>query len=407
MHGGTAASGTIPRVQDTCPRMVMPMKVGVARETAQGERRVALVPEALGKLTAAGLEILVEAGAGTGATIPDQAYADAGATVVSTSDMYAASDVVLRVQRPSAEEVARLRQGQAVVGLLGPLLDPPLMQALATQGVTAISLDAIPRTLSRAQTMDALSSQANVGGYKAVVMAAEAFGRYFPLLTTAAGPATPANVLTLGMGVAGLQAIGTARRLGAVVRAYDVRPETREQAESLGAQFVKLKTTIDATGAGGYARELTPEERAAQQAELNEVIGGMDVVITTAQVPGRKPPVLVTAEAVGKMKSGSVIVDMAASALGGNCELSKAGEDVVTDNLVTILAPENLPATMPIGASAFYARNLSALLLQLVKDGALNLDPADEIAGPVTITHGGEIRSEAVKKLLQPAEAKA
>ena len=194
--------------------------------------------------------------------------------------------------------------------------------------MTAISLDAIPRTLSRAQTMDALSSQANVGGYKAVLIAANAYGRYFPLLTTAAGTAKPANVLILGIGVAGLQAIGTARRLGAVVKAYDVRPETREQAESLGAQFVKLKTTIDATGAGGYARELTAEERAAQQAELNEVIGGMDVVITTAQVPGRKPPLLVTAEAVGKMKSGSVIVDMAASALGGNVELSKAGETV-------------------------------------------------------------------------------
>ena len=439
------------------------MKVGVARETAPGEARVALVPDALAKLTAAGLEVLVEKGAGTGALIPDSAFtdagakivatddlyaqsdvvlrvqkpsadeakrlrkgqavigllqplldpklmatlADAGAKVVSADDLYAQSDVVLRVQKPSADEAKRLRKGQAVIGLLQPLLDPKLMATLADAGVTAISLDAIPRTLSRAQTMDALSSQANVGGYKAVVLAANAFGRYFPLLTTAAGTAKPANLLVLGIGVAGLQAIGTARRLGAVVKAYDVRPETREQAESLGAQFVTLKTQIDATGAGGYARELTPEERAAQQAELNEVIGGMDVVITTAQVPGRKPPVLVTASAVGKMKPGSVIVDMAASALGGNCELSKAGETVVTDNLVTILAPENLPASMPIGSSQFYARNISALLLQLVKDGQLNVDPEDEIGGPVTITHGGEIRSDAVKKLLAPAEAKA
>jgi len=379
------------------------MKIGVARETAPGERRVALVPEALGKLTAAGIEILVEAGAGLGALIPDSAFSDAGATIVPTDELYRQADVIVRVQKPSAAEAVRLRSGQALVGLLQPLLDPQLMAALAGAGVTAISLDAIPRTLSRAQTMDALSSQANVGGYKAVLMAANAFGRYFPLLTTAAGTAKPANVLILGIGVAGLQAIGTARRLGAVVKAYDVRPETREQAESLGAGFVTLKTQIDATGAGGYARELTAEERAAQQAELNEVIGGMDVVITTAQVPGRKPPVLVTAAAVALMKPGSVIVDMAASALGGNCELSKAGETVVTDNLVTIISPENLPATMPFGSSAFYARNLSALLLQLVKDGALSLDPADEIAGPVTITHGGEIRSEAVKKLLQPA----
>ena len=383
------------------------MKVGVVRETAPGERRVALVPDALAKVTAAGLEILVEQGAGTGAMIPDSAFEAAGATIVKTADLYEQADVILRVQKPTPEEARKLRKGQAVVGLLQPLLDPQLMASLASSGVTAISLDAIPRTLSRAQTMDALSSQANVGGYKAVLTAAAEFGRYFPLLTTAAGTAKPANVLILGIGVAGLQAIGTARRLGAVVKAYDVRPETREQAESLGAQFVTLKTQIDATGAGGYARELTAEERAAQQAELNEVIAGMDIVITTAQVPGRKPPLLVTAEAVGKMKPGSVLLDMAASALGGNVELSKAGETVVTDNLVTILAPENIPATMPIGASQFYARNISALLLQLVKDGTLDLDPADEIAGPVTITHGGEIRSEPVKKLLQPAEAKA
>ena len=379
------------------------MKIGVAKETAPGERRVALVPEVLGKLKAAGLEILVERGAGAGSSIPDAAYQEAGATIVSTDELYAGADAILRVAKPSDTEVANLRSGQAVLGLLSPLVDPKLAKAIADRGVTAISLDAIPRTLSRAQTMDALSSQANVGGYKAVLVAANTYGRYFPLLTTAAGTAKPANVLILGIGVAGLQAIGTARRLGAVVNAYDVRPETREQAESLGAKFVKLKTTIDATGAGGYARELTAEERAAQQAELNEVIGAMDIVITTAQVPGRKPPLLVTAEAVGLMKSGSVIVDMAASALGGNVELSKAGETVVSPNGVTIIAPDNLPASMPAGASAFYARNISALLLGMVKDGNLNVDFEDEVTRSTVISHGGAVLSEAVKKLLEPA----
>ena len=379
------------------------MKIGVAKETAPGERRVALVPEVLGKLKAAGLEILVERGAGAGSSIPDAAYQEAGAAIVSTDELYAGADAILRVAKPSDAEVASLRSGQALLGLLSPLVDPKLAKAIADRGVTAISLDAIPRTLSRAQTMDALSSQANVGGYKAVLVAANTYGRYFPLLTTAAGTAKPANVLILGIGVAGLQAIGTARRLGAVVNAYDVRPETREQAESLGAKFVKLKTTIDATGAGGYARELTAEERAAQQAELNEVIGAMDIVITTAQVPGRKPPLLVTAEAVGLMKSGSVIVDMAASALGGNVELSKAGETVVSPNGVTIIAPENLPASMPAGASAFYARNISALLLGMVKDGNLNLDFEDEVTRSTVISQGGAVLSEAVKKLLEPA----
>jgi proton-translocating NAD(P)+ transhydrogenase subunit alpha len=380
------------------------MKVGVARETAAGERRVALVPEVLGKLKAAGLDVLVETGAGAGAAIPDSAYEEAGATIVSAVELFGQSDVILRVARPSESEIKVMRAGQAVVGFLSPLIDPATAKALARQGVTAISLDAIPRTLSRAQTMDALSSQAGVGGYKAVLLAANAYGRYFPLLTTAAGTAKPASVLILGIGVAGLQAIGTARRLGAVVKAYDVRPETREQAESLGAQFVKLKTTIDATGAGGYARELTADERAAQQAELNEVIGTMDVVITTAQVPGRKPPMLVTAAAVAGMKSGSVIVDMAASALGGNCELSEAGQTIESPNGVTIIAPDNLPASMPAGASSFYARNISALLLGMVKDGALHLDFEDEVTKATVITHDGEVVSEPVRKLLEPAQ---
>jgi NAD(P) transhydrogenase subunit alpha len=257
--------------------------------------------------------------------------------------------------------------------------------------------------------MDALSSQANVGGYKAVLIAAEAYPRYFPLLTTAAGTAKPAKVLILGIGVAGLQAIATARRLGAQVQAYDVRSETREQAESLGAKFLELKSVADASGSGGYARELTAEERAAQQAELNGYIGDMDVVITTAQVPGRRPPVLVTAAAVALMKPGSVIVDMAASALGGNCEVSQPDQTIVTDNGVKIIAPTNIPATMPAGAATFYARNISALLTHFVKDGAMNYDFSDEITAATVITYRGEVVHAPTAKLLgqEPAAAPA
>jgi H+-translocating NAD(P) transhydrogenase subunit alpha len=383
------------------------MKIGLVKERAPNERRVALTPDALKALLNAGVEVLVERGAGDGASIPDQAYVDAGAKVASRDDVYAQADAIVRVQKPTEGDLDSLRNGQVVVGLLQPLIDAQLMQTLAKNGVTAISLDAIPRTLSRAQSMDVLSSQANVGGYRAVLVAAEAYGRYFPLLTTAAGTAKPANVLVLGIGVAGLQAIATARRLGAVVKAYDVRSETKEQAESLGAQFIVLKSVADASGAGGYARELTAEEREAQQNELNDHIGNMDVVITTAQVPGRRPPLLVTAKAVAGMKPGSVIVDMAASALGGNVELSKPDETVVTDNGVTIIAPTNLPATMPAGASQFYARNLSAFLTHMLKDGALNIDMEDEITSATVITKDGKVVQEATRKLLEPAPAEA
>lgn len=383
------------------------MKVGVARETAHNERRVALVPEVLARVRAAGVEVLVESGAGLGASLPDEAYAEAGATVVSAADLYAGCDVILKVQKPSPDEAARLRSGQVVIGFLQPLIDPALAGQLASRGVTAVSVDALPRTLSRAQTMDALSSQANVGGYKAVLIAANAFGRYFPLLTTAAGTAKPANVLILGIGVAGLQAIATARRLGAVVRAYDVRSETREQAESLGAQFLVLKSVADATGTGGYARELTAEERAAQQEELNGHIGNMDVVITTAQVPGRRPPLLVTAGAVAGMKPGSVIVDMAASALGGNVEVSRSDEVVRTPNGVTVYAPTNLPAEMPAGASTFYARNIAALLLHFLKNGQMTYDMNDEITAGTLITHEGRVVHPATSKLLEAPAAPA
>ena len=383
------------------------MKIGVVKERAPNERRVALVPDALKSLIAAGAEILVEQGAGYGAAIPDRLYSDAGARIVARDELYKDADVIARVQKPDGPDVKSLREGQVVVGLLQPLIDPQLMATLAKNKVTAISLDAIPRTLSRAQSMDVLSSQANVGGYRAVLMGALEYGRYFPLLTTAAGTAKPANVLILGIGVAGLQSIATARRLGAIVKAYDVRSETKEQAESLGAQFIVLKSVADATGAGGYARALTPEEQAAQQEELNGYIANMDVVITTAQVPGRRPPLLVTAKAVAGMKPGSVIVDMAASALGGNVELSKPDETVVTDNEVTILAPTNLPATMPAGASQFYERNMSTFLVHFMKDGAMSFDLTDEIQSATVITRDGEVVQEATKKLLQPAAPEA
>jgi NAD(P) transhydrogenase subunit alpha len=381
------------------------MRIATVKETAPNERRVSLVPEAIGKLTGAGHEVLVQTGAGDGASIPDADYAAAGAKVVAEDTLYADADVVLRVQKPTPEEVGKLRSGQVVIGLLQPLIDPQNAKALASGGVTAVSLDALPRTLSRAQTMDALSSQANVGGYKAVILAANTYGRYFPLLTTAAGTAKPANVLILGVGVAGLQAIATAKRLGAVVKAYDVRSETKEQAESLGAKFLELESVADATGEGGYARELSEDEKAAQQAELNKHISSMDVIITTAQVPGRRPPLLVTADAVNNMKSGSVIVDMAASALGGNVELSQPDDTTVTENGVTIIAPTNLPATMPGGASGFYARNISALLTHFIKEGEMTFDFEDEITVGTVITHGGKVVHEATARLLSEGGA--
>jgi NAD(P) transhydrogenase subunit alpha len=351
------------------------------------------------------VSVLVERGAGNGASFTDLEYADAGAKIVTTSVMYSQADVVLRINRPSPSEARLMRSGQVVIGMMAPLLDPQLMVDLAERGVRVISLDAIPRTLSRAQGMDALSSQANVAGYKAVIVAAEAFGRYFPLLTTPAGTAKPANVLVLGIGVAGLQAIATARRLGAQVRAYDIRPETKEQAESLGAQFVTLKSIADGSGQGGYARALTPEEQAAQQDELNDVIAAQDVVITTAQVPGRKPPMLVSAAAVECMRPGSVIVDIAASELGGNCELSVAGKVVTTSNGVAIHAPANVPATMPTGASSFYSRNISNLLLHFVRAEELHFDFEDEITAATVITYDGMVVQQATRGLLQKANA--
>jgi H+-translocating NAD(P) transhydrogenase subunit alpha len=383
------------------------MKAAVVKETAPGERRVALVPEAIARLRPAGIDVLVESGAGQAAWLADAVYADAGATIVSPAELYQTADVILTVTKPSAEMVRQLRKGQAVVGMLAPLSDPGLAAALAAQGVTAISLDGLPRTLSRAQPMDALTSQSNVAGYKAALVAATEFGRFFPLLITAAGTARPARVLVLGTGVAGLQAIGTARRLGAVVSGYDVRPTSQGEVESLGATFIELTSVASAAGEGGYARELTADERQAQQDELAGHIARHDVVITTAQVPGRRPPLLVTEDAIKAMSAGSVIVDMGASALGGNVTGSQPSETIVTGNGVTIVGADNLPATVPTAASNAYSRNIAALLLHLTSDGALAIDPDDEIQAGVVITHDGRVVHEGVAGLLQPAEGDA
>jgi NAD(P) transhydrogenase subunit alpha len=291
--------------------------------------------------------------------------------------------------------------------MLAPLSDPELAATLAARGVTAISLDGLPRTLSRAQPMDALTSQSNVAGYKAALIAAAEFGRFFPLLITAAGTARPARLLVLGTGVAGLQAIGTARRLGAVVSGYDVRPTSKAEVESLGATFVELTSVGSAAGQGGYARELTAEERQAQQDELADHIARHDVVITTAQVPGRRPPLLVTEDAIKAMSAGSVIVDMGASTLGGNVTGSRPGETVVTGNGITIVGADNLPATVPTAASNAYSRNIAALLLHLTSDGALAIDTSDEIQAGVVITHDGRVVHDGVAGLLQPAEGGA
>ncbi|HET9973733.1 MAG TPA: NAD(P) transhydrogenase subunit alpha, partial [Streptosporangiaceae bacterium] len=379
--------------------------VGVLKETTPGEQRVAVVPESVPVLVRAGIRVLVEPGAGAAAWFADGAYERAGATITSREDVAGRAGVLAGIGAPTPEVIARLRAGQVVIGLLRPLVQPELAGQLARAGVTAISLDGLPRTVSRAQSMDALTSQANVAGYKAVLVASDHFGRFFPMLITAAGTSRPADVLVLGAGVAGLQAMGTARRLGAVVTGYDIRPETREQIESVGARLLKLASVAPAESQGGYARALTAEEQAAQQAELTAQIARFDVVITTAQVPGRRPPLLVTAEAVKGMQAGSVLVDLAASGLGGNVEGSVADQAVLTGDGVLIIGAGNLPAQVPAAASAAYSHNIAALLAELVRDGALTIDLGDEIQAGVVITHQGTVVHPAVAALLgSPAE---
>ena len=361
------------------------MKVGVARETTQGERRVALVPETVGKLIAAGFELVVESGAGAAASFPDAAYTDAGATL---GDPWGA-DVVVKVRKPSADEVAKLRDGQLLIGFLDPLADREGVEALAGRGVVAFAMESIPRT-TRAQSMDALSSQATVGGYKAGLLAAEYLPRFFPMLMTAAGTVPPAKVLVIGAGVAGLQALATARRLGAVTTGFDVRPAVREQIQSLGANWLDLGVT-GAEAEGGYARELTPEEMQAQQKALEERISEFDVVITTAAVPGRAAPKIIPASAVQAMRPGSVIVDLAAET-GGNCELTEPGE-IVDREGVTLVGVTNLPSTMPYHASTLYSRNIQALLVHLAPEGTLSLDWSDEITAGACVAGKQEVTS--------------
>jgi H+-translocating NAD(P) transhydrogenase subunit alpha len=353
------------------------MRLGIPKESAPGERRVALVPETVGRL-GDGIEVVIESGAGDSAGFPDEAYREAGASI---GDPWQA-DAVAKVAAPSADELARLRADQVLIAFLNPLGDPAGVERLAGAGVHAFALEAVPR-ITRAQPMDALSSQATVGGYKAALIAADRLPRFFPMLMTAAGTIPPAKVLVLGAGVAGLQAIATARRLGAVVSAFDVRPAVREQVESLGATFLDLGVQGEETE-GGYARELTPEQQEAQQVELQARIPGFDAVITTAAIPGRPAPQLVTAEAVRAMRPGSVIVDLAAET-GGNCELTQPGSEVVESG-VTIVGATNLPSTLPTHASQLLSRNVASLVGLLVQDGSLDLDWDDEIVAGTCVT---------------------
>jgi H+-translocating NAD(P) transhydrogenase subunit alpha len=375
--------------------------VGVPTEHAPGEHRLALTPDAVSRVAQRALRVLVEPGAGAGASLPDAAYREAGAEIAAdAADLYARADIVVRIGRVETSELSALRSGTTLIGYLRPLADPELVQALAGAGVTAFSMEAIPR-VTRAQRMDSLSSQATVGGYRAVILAAESLPKFFPMLMTAAGTVPPAKVLILGAGVAGLQAIATARRLGAVVSAFDTRPAVKEQVLSLGATFVEIEMEVGETAqdARGYATVLSESQQVEQQRMLERHVADSDVVITTAAVPGQPAPRLIPASVVEEMRAGSVIVDLAAES-GGNCELTEAGQ-VVERHGVTLIGTLNLPSGMPLHASQMYARNIQAVLEHLVVDGALTLDFDDEITADAVITHEGRVTS----RLLQGATA--
>ncbi|MCH8980375.1 MAG: Re/Si-specific NAD(P)(+) transhydrogenase subunit alpha [Armatimonadetes bacterium] len=372
----------------------MALTVGVVREIAEGESRVATVPEVVGKFVAAGASVLIEAGAGERARIPDSAY---DATMEgSAEDVIRSSDVLLKVQPPSLAEIGALKPGAVVVGLMQPHKEHDAVKAMRDSRITSFAMELVPR-ISRAQSMDVLSSQASVAGYKAVLIAASNLDKFFPMLTTAAGTIRPAQALIIGAGVAGLQAIATARRLGAMVEAFDVRPETKEQIESLGAKFVD--TGVVAEGEGGYARELTEEERATQQKALDEHIAKADVIITTAAVPGRKAPRIISRAAVESMKQGSVIVDLAAES-GGNCELTRLGESF-EHNGVVIIGPLNIAAQIPRHASEMYARNLFNFLQPALTEDGLKIDWEDEVFAGSVLTHDGEIKHDETRKAVE------
>lgn len=366
------------------------MRIAVPKEITAHERRVALVPETVAKLTKSGIEVHIETGAGVGASYPDQEYQKAGATIISdTKTLYSTADLVIKIQKPSPDEVALLREGSVLIAILQPLINPDLVHMLAQKKITAFSMDMIPR-ITRAQPMDVLSSQSTVAGYKAVLMATQFLPKFFPMLSTAAGTITPAKVFIIGAGVAGLQAIATARRLGAVVQAFDVRPAVKGEVESLGAKFVGLALE-EAADKSGYAKELSEEHKQKERELITKYVKESDVVITTALVPGKKAPLLITKEMVAPMKPGSVIIDLAAEQ-GGNCELTQAGKETVTENGVTIVGPINLPSSMSFHASQMYSRNIASFLSLLInKEHQLNLDFNDEIIKGCCVTHQGQI----------------
>ncbi|MFP4693104.1 MAG: Re/Si-specific NAD(P)(+) transhydrogenase subunit alpha [Halothece sp.] len=375
------------------------MKVAVTKEIEVGERRVALIPDVVSRLVKQGWEIDVEAGAGEAAFFSDRDYEQAGATIVSDkATLWQNTDIIVKVSALKEEELPLLPAGKSVVGLLNPFGEPELIQKLGEQGINSFSLELMPRT-SRAQSMDALSSQANIAGYKAVLLGASALPKFFPMLTTAAGTIRPATVFVIGVGVAGLQAIATARRLGALVKAFDIRPEVKEQVQSLGGEFVEMSTEEETTTKDGYAKEVSKDAKQKSQELIAKEVANADVVITTAQVQGKRAPQLVTNDMIKEMKPGSVIVDLAGEQ-GGNCEPTEAGKDIQMEPGITVIGPINLPSSVPIHASQMYSKNISTLLQYLVKEEQIQLDFDDDIIDSICLTHNGELRNQKVKEIL-------